>query len=168
MAELRILVAALLFAMTIVVANGQEKPHLPLELSITIEKVDACSEKTLKLNASLLNVSPNGILIDKKGLGDVMMISVARFESGGFISIHRTIINDHGRSDIPDFLLIEPEDTYEDLLEISLDDSFFELPGEYRLRIGYRQFRTDPYQDKELWFGAVYAEPISISLHPCL
>lgn len=167
MKKIRVLVGLFFIFSLIVVSYGQKENKSPVELKIAVEKIDLCSENAITLSASLTNTRDDEIVINPMGIGDLLHFSVTKIKSGRLTSSNKTIINDSGKDFDLEYVTLKPNQSYEKKVKISLDNDFFNQKGKYKITIAYRQFQKGNDNNKDLWKGIVYSEPLIINLQQC-
>ncbi|MEZ5306102.1 MAG: hypothetical protein R2684_03035 [Pyrinomonadaceae bacterium] len=150
-AQLSLCICLLLCGNLLSQSNGSP----PLGVKIALIKAKN-SPRVLTIKAEITNISKEKIIIDKNSIG----YATSFYSGNGSLLLQNEISSAYEGN----YLVLSPNESYEEVMKIELTDDFFADEKEYRMSIYYGQFLERSYEDLVIWRGTVESNQILFCL----
>ena len=143
-----------------VLANGQKKNTIPLQLSIEIKDNNVCSSNSAQMNIELKNISSKPVVVDTNAIGKFTYYDL--FVNNKIVSKDAFVLTmqSHYQQNL---VVLQPKEIFTDKVE----SMSFTKAGKYKMQIGYEQSRRTEFEDNEVWNGLLKSNPLFISVNNC-
>ena len=148
--------------------SGQEKKEFDsLKIDFKIKSQSLCFGDSVNITANLINTSKKLVIVDVNLIGSIKYFDRFINKSKKDLSIEIEPDIFPSKHYKPNFIILQPMETYTKNLIFVFNDNFFNRPANYQMQIGYEKSVKTKYEGINIWTGIIYSNTVNLSIKKC-